>query len=258
MPPKKKEENPELVINKIDVQTCDLYILGSTPLIYNRVSEKAKHELLMPRATGKLNAAEKASRLKHVPLQEFRDSMYTYIDDARPTRLRFPSAAPKKSMSTAALDLPGLKRAQIGRLVWVNGTSIDIYGIPQVLMSVVRSADIGRTPDIRSRAILPEWACRISVSVVSPILKAQQIANLLAAAGLLCGLGDWRQERGSGNFGQFSVTTPDDPNYLRIVSTQGREAQDAAIANPAPFDDETQEMLGWFESELARRQLKAV
>lgn len=256
MAAKKKEEASELIVNKLDVQRADLYLLGSTPLIYNRVSEKSKHELLMPRSTGKLTAAEKASKLKHNPMEEFRGSMYVHLDDTHPTRLRFPSTAPKRSMGTAALDLPGLKKAQIGRLVWVDGPSLDIYGTPQVLMSIVRSADIARTPDVRTRAILPEWACKITVNVVAPNLKAQQMANLLAAAGLLCGLGDWRQEKGSGNFGQFSLVDPTDPNYVRITTTQGREAQDAAINNPAAFDDETLEMLSWFDAEVKRRQMK--
>lgn len=256
MATKKATESSELIINRIDVQKIDLFLLGTTPLVYNRVSEKARHELLMPRSTGKLSTSEKAAKLKHVPLDEFRNSMYVHLDDAQPTRLRFPSAGPKKAMCTAALDLPGLKKAQIGRLVWITGTSIDIYGTPQVLMSIVRSADIGRTPDVRTRAILPEWACKLTVNVVAPILKAQQMANLLAAAGLLCGLGDWRQEKGSGNYGQFSIVEPNDADYVRITSTQGRDAQDEAIANPAAYDDETLEMLGWFETELKRRQIK--
>lgn len=257
MPPKKAAtESPELVVNRLDVEQVDLYLLGSTPFIFNRVSEKSKHELLMPRSTGKLTASEKASKLKHDVRTEFLSSMYMHRDDTFPTRLRFPSTAPKKAMTTAALDLPGVKKAQIGRLVWISGTSINIFGVPQLFMSIVRSADINKTPDVRTRAILPEWACTIQISCVRPILSAVAMANLLAAAGLLCGLGDWRQEKGSGNHGQFELVEKDDPRFLAIVANQGRKAQDIAIKNPATYDDETDEMLTWYDTELARRNIK--
>lgn len=258
MATKKKEatESAELVINKLNVESVEMYVLGTEPFIFNRLAEKAQHELLLPRSTGKLTASEKAARLKHDVRAEFNGSMYVYRDDTHATRLYFPSSGPKKAMSTAALDLPGVKKAQIGRLVWIKGSTIDMYGVPQLLMSVVRSADINKTPDIRTRAILPQWACKVSISCVRPILSAVGMANLLAAAGLICGLGDWRQEKGSGNFGQFEIVEKDDPRFLTIVANQGREAQDIAIKNPATFSDDTDALLQWYDTELARRNIK--
>lgn len=257
MATKKKEDVSELVVNQLQVESIKLHLLGRTPFIFNRVSQKAKRELLMPRSTGKKTASEKAAALKHNPHEEFPASMYTYRDDDHPTRLYFPGNAPKKAMGTAALDMPGLKKAQIGRLVWLPASTIDIYGVPQLHMGVVRCQDINRTPDIRTRAILPQWACELVVVCVRPILSARAIANLLAASGLLCGLGDWRQEKGSGSYGQFELVQEDDPRYLSIVQSQGRVAQDAAIKNPAMWDDETEELLSWFDAELNRRQLKS-
>ena len=94
----------------------------------------------------------------------------------------------------AALDLPGARKAQIGRLVQVKeGTYRDlipIYGEPQLLMSVTRSADMNRTPDIRSRCIIPNWAAQITISFVLPTLRETAVVNLLAAAGITAGVGD--------------------------------------------------------------------
>jgi hypothetical protein len=50
----------------------------------------------------------------------------------------------------------------------------------------------------------------------------------------------------------FSLVAPDDPTFLRIVETQGRVAQDAALENPEPHDEETRELLGWFGGEVVR------
>jgi hypothetical protein len=54
-----------------------------------------------------------------------------------------------------------------------------VYGVPKVFCAITRSADMNRTPDVRTRAILPEWACRFTVRFEKPILRDQTIADLL-------------------------------------------------------------------------------
>lgn len=234
----------------------EFYLIGMSPLICNAMSAKARQELLMP--SPKKNAAEKASRLKHVPLDEFRASMYTARDPESPTRIVMKATAFKAAMMGAALDIPGSSKRQIGRLAYVLGDEVSIYGIPQLHMSVTRSADMNRTPDVRTRAIIPRWACHFVVEFTVPILKDTAVVNLLSAAGFSQGIGDWRVEKGSGNYGQFLITKPDDPAYQAIVAEGGKAAQDAAIANPENYDSETDELLSWFDTEVKRRGFKSV
>lgn len=241
----------ELDVLKVEHGRVEFLVLGTTPLILNRMSEKAMHELLMPK--GRKTAAARASSLKHDPIAEFRASPYLDPDESSPTFLQHLASAFKGAIKGAALDLPGSSRAQIGRLTWVNQERISIYGIPKIFMSITRMADINRTPDIRTRAIVPEWACRVSVSFVKPNLREQAVANLLASAGLTQGIGDWRPEKGSGNYGQFELVSEDDPRFLHIVQHGGRAAQIAAMENPEPYDQDTQELLEWFEEEARRR-----
>lgn len=125
-------------------------------------------------------------------------------------------------------------------------------------MSIVRSADMNRTPDVRTRAIVPEWACRLRITFVQPLIRAQAVANLLAAAGITIGIGDWRSEKGSGNYGQFRIADKDDSDFKRILKEGGRAAQAEALENPVCYDDETTELLSWFEEERAKRALKGV
>lgn len=231
-------------------------IVGTSPLILNRMSEKAKHELLMP--AGRKNAVQKATQLKHKPVDEYRASAYRISDESAPTYLAHLSTAFKGSLRTAALDMPGAKKAQIGRLTYIAGDYVGIYGVPKLFMSVVRSADMNKTPDIRTRAILPRWACMVVVTYVQPLIKAQAVANLLAAAGITIGIGDWRSEKGSGNYGQFRIADQSDPEFIEIVKSGGRAAQIAAIETPEAYDDETAELLSWFDEELSRRQIKGV
>ena len=250
-----KTASTEIEVPSLRRDVAVINIVGRTPLIMNRLSEKAKHELLFPRA--KKNAAEKASSLKHDPLAEFRASPHTIRDDGAPTLLAMPSTAFKGALRSAALDVPGAAKSQIGRLTYVEGEYVGIYGIPQVLMSVVRSADMSRTPDVRTRVIVPKWAATIRVHYVSSIIKQTSVVNLLVQGGLTIGVGDWRPEKGSGTYGQFDIgVANDDPQFLDIVNSGGRDEQALAMHDPVAYDAETEELLGWFDVELKRRGFK--
>lgn len=237
-----------IVVEPIRHKTIDLAVIGTRPLILHRMSEKGLRELLFP--MGRKTAADKAASLKHDPRAEFRAAADTLPDG--PSYLAIMSTAFKAAMMEAAKDLPGSSKAQIGRLVYVHDDKVGIHGLPKLLMAVTRSADMNRTPDVRTRPILPEWACRIRISYVTPLLTEQTIVNLIAAAGIVCGVGDWRQEKGKGSYGQFSLVSPDDKAWLDIMA-HGRDEQLAAMATAEPYDDTSRELLSWFDNELGRR-----
>ena len=155
-------------------------------------------------------------------------------------------------MRTAALRLPGVARTEVDQLVFVEGYTVSVFGAPQLKMDMVRMADRARTPDIRTRAAIPRWACKISIRHTLPLLNAQSAANLLAGGGMLAGVGDFRQEKGKGNFGLFELVDANDTAWHQIAA-QGRAAQAAAMEDPDPFDEETEELLAWFEEETKKR-----
>lgn len=243
-------ESGAISVIQLDTGEATAFIVGTSPLIFNRMAEKAKRELLLPR--GRKTAADKAQQLKHDPVAEFQASVYRNKGDTAATRLKFPAPAFKGVLETAALEIPGARKAQIGRLTWITGTHVDIYGIPQLKMDAVRSADMNKTPDIRTRAILKEWCCQIMFNYVRPTLTLQVVANLLAGGGLICGIGDFRQEKGAGNFGQFKMVDEGDAEFERIKASGGRAVQDAALEAADPYDDETGELLAWWFEEVKR------
>lgn len=254
MATKPAQKDEALQIVEISTGTLTVALLGTTPLICNRMSEKAKRELLMP--APKKTAADKASNLKHDPLQEFRASPVTIEDDKAPTLIAMPATAVKGAMRSAALDLPGATKSQIGRLTYITGETIGVFGVPKVFSTIVRSADMNRTPDVRTRAMLPEWAMLVSITFVRPILREQSVANLLAAAGITIGIGDFRPEKGAGNYGQFRIVTPDDADFKRILKAGARKQQVAAMKDPEAYNAETEELLAWFDVEVRRRGFK--
>jgi hypothetical protein len=245
------------IVEILEVQegVVDFCLLGrpGRGLMFNRKSDRVQRDLLYPR--GRLNATEKALRLKHNPVEEFRASVHRLLTG--PTLLVFPAVAFKSAMATAALDLPETRKAQIERLVWVTGDYVHIYGTPKLHMTDVVMGDIGRTPDIRTRAYLPQWACRITVTFVKPLMRPQAIARLLAASGLYIGVGDGRNAKGGKKtWGGYSIVEPTDQEFIRLTTKEGRAAQVEALQSAEPYDDPSAELLEWFETEYARRTEK--
>lgn len=247
----KQKPTPTIEVMELKTVTLHAHIVGTTPLICNSMSQKVRQDLLFPPA--KKNKVERATTLKHRPLDEYRRSPYRFAGDEAPTRIFFPGGGFKSAIASSALDIPGATKSQIGRLLWVEQYNIPIYGVPQMLMSVVRNSDMARTPDVRTRAILPEWAARVSVTFATPQLKDGAVINLLAAAGVICGIGDWRPQKGKGNFGQFRIASADDEQFHRIVASGGLLYQDEALQNPTFFDVETEELYEWFVHEAKAR-----
>lgn len=250
---KVNDQSAEIQIREMEVETSTFALIGITPLIENRLPEKARQELLMPK--GRKTAADKATTLKHDPLNEFRSSIHR-LDPNAPTLIGMPASAVKKAIAAAALDIPGARKSQIGRLTFVRGDVVPVYGIPAVLCAITRSADMNKTPDVRTRAILAKWAMTVHIDHPTSLISSNSLGNLLQAAGQFIGLGDWRSEKGAGNYGSFTVTNQEDPEFQALMKTGGRAAQEAAMDDPTSYNDETSELLGWFNVELKRRGFK--
>lgn len=249
-----QKKNTGEVITEVDILklnegrlTC--YIRGFSPLIYNAMSQKVLNELLYP--SKKKNQTEKEATVKHNPPAEYRGSVYT--SPTSPTRLVIPAVSFKRALASSALDLGGAKKTQVDRLVWAIGERLPVWGVPRLRMDVVRQAGQNKAPDIRTRACLAEWACKLELAFVQPALNATIVANLLAAAGMIRGVGDFRQEKGAGNFGQFELVDHDDAEWHRIVENGGREVQEEALANPVCYDEESETLYNWWHEEVVRR-----
>jgi hypothetical protein len=251
----KAQAPTEIVIQPIQTETITVAIQGTRPLILNRLAEKARHELLMPK--GRKSTAERAQSLKHDPFAEYKAAPYVIANELAPTLLGFPASAIKGAMMQAALRIPGAKKTEIAQLVWVEGDIVPVFGIPQLFMSITRSADMNRTPDIRTRVIVPKWTAVIDITFTVPLINETSVVNLLSGAGQICGIGDWRPEKGKGTFGQFKIVNSEADTYQAITSAGGRAVQMAAMETPEPYDAETEELLSWFASELKTRGTKA-
>lgn len=258
-----------IVITNIARGSATFRLIGVEPLILYRMSEKSLRELLFP--SKKKNKNERESTLKHDPRAEFQASPYRltphhswFPRDSKasglPTLLCHVSTAFKGALMGAALDIPGAAKTEVGRLILVKGDRVPIYGVPKLHMAPVRLQNMNKTPDIRTRCIVPEWACQVEIEFNRPQFTFESVANLLNAAGMMQGVGDWRPGKGKGVYGQFRIVsdgTDGEKAWERIVKTGELAAQVKAMEEEEPYDDESSELLEWFDTESKRREIKA-
>ncbi len=247
---KKAQDTAEISITPLRRGTTRLRIIGQTPLFQNRMPAKVKQILL---AGGRKKTKAERIEIKHDPVAEYRDSAEILKDG--PTALGLRVVAVKGAMCTAALETPGVTKSSTQKLLFMPGDFAPLYGTPQLRMDVVRSADINKTPDVRTRCFLPRRGAEIEIQFIVPQLSVTSVVTLLCNAGVLVGVGDYRQEKGKGAFGSFRVLGEgdDDDEWNDLVANHGRDAQEAALAEPEYADADTADLMEFYHSEVARR-----
>lgn len=249
---KANDTEQAIIVESVQRASGTFYLLGTSPLILHKMSQKAMHELLLP--AGRRNAAQRAATLKHNPIEEYRASVHRAPHGSEfPTRIMFPASCVKAALADVALDLPNVNKSVVARLTYVTGDYVPVWGIPQLHMGIVRMQDINRTPDVRTRAILSRWAMAATIEWVEPILTRSAIGSLLHNAGIMRGVGEWRPQKGKGSYGQFVLCDKNDSQLRELIKGAGAAVQDAALSNPEPYDDEARELLAWFDEEVVRR-----
>ena len=247
---KKAEVETEISIPVLKQGSAKLRIIGLTPLFQNRMANKTMQTLLVG---GRKKTKADRVEIKHDPLQEFRNA--AEIVPNGPTALGLRVVAIKGAMCTAALETAGVTKTSAQRLLFMPGDHAALYGTPQLRLDPVKSADMNRTPDVRSRPFLPQWGAEFEVKFITPQFSMSSVVALLCNAGILVGVGDFRQEKGKGAFGAFRVLGhgQEDDEWNDLVKNHGRKQQTAALANPEYANKETAELMEFFMAETKRR-----
>lgn len=208
----KKNDTTEVIIPAINIQTTTIKVVGDSPLIVHKWSEKAKKEILdkqMKKAKTKGHDAKD-------PVRDFIDSLYWLEGEPENkteegfvqaiengARFGFPAVA-FKAAAVAAGFRSGItpNKVSMNAAFHIDGEFVEIHGIPQMREDMVR-VGMG-TADIRYRGEFKEWYAVFSVKYNASAISLEQLANLFNLGGFACGLGEWRAEKG-GAFGMFHI-----------------------------------------------------
>lgn len=206
------KENKEVFIPAINIQTATIKIVGDSPLIMHKWSEKAKKEILdkqMKKAKTKGHDAKD-------PVADFINSMYWLEGEPEEkteegfakaiqngARFGFPSVAFKASAVSAGYRCGVTKdKVSMNAAFHIDGEFVEIHGTPEMREDMVKIA-MG-TADIRYRGEFKNWYAVFPVKYNASAISLEQLVNLFNLGGFACGVGEWRAEKG-GTFGMFHV-----------------------------------------------------
>jgi len=202
-------------------------VIGTSPLIISKFSEKAKRTMLGAQQ------GETQVREKRDPIREFNDAMYRFADsDKAGSGFGIPAVSFKEATVGAARYYKGISMKEVRQYMffrgtwssiekqylipilpqddlWANDPPIDtetgeIYPFPRIREDVVRLAGASRSADLRYRPEFIGWRVNLFVTYVQSCISRNSVLNMINAGGMGVGVGEWRPER-RGEFGTYTV-----------------------------------------------------
>jgi len=195
-------------IDRIAAETMVVPLLGTTPLLVHRFSEKAKRQML------DAMQGKKSPKVAKDPQAEYEAAFYKFADGG----YGFPVIAFKAATVGGARFYSAVTMRELKQYIFVRGevgvdgqSLVRIDGEPHLREDVVR---VGRGgSDLRYRPEFTTWRTDLTITYVTSALTRNSVLSLLDAGGMGVGVGEWRPER-DGDFGTYRI---DPEREVRIV-----------------------------------------
>ena len=201
-----------VTIPPINIQFATIRVVGDSPLIVHKWTEKAKKEMLdkhMKKATTKGHDPKD-------PVADFINSLYWLEGEPEEkteagfakaiqngARFGFPSVAFKASAVSAGYRSGVTKNlVSMNAAFHIDGEFVEINGIPEIREDPCR-VGMG-TADIRYRGEFKQWSANVEVKYNASAISLEQLCNLFNLGGFACGIGEWRPEKG-GRYGMYHI-----------------------------------------------------
>jgi hypothetical protein len=201
-------------IHQIAAETLLVPLVGTTPLIVHRFSEKAKRQML-----DNMQGRKSPKQAKD-PQAEYEAAFYRLGDGG----YGFPSLAFKAATVGGARFYSGVTMTALKQFMYLRGEVGDdgraltrIEGEPIMREDVVT---VGRNgSDLRYRPQFSEWRATLEVTYVTSALTRNSVLSLIDAGGMGVGVGEWRPEK-DGDFGTYRV---DPAREIEVVTSAGEK-----------------------------------
>ena len=187
-------------ISRIAAETIRVPLLGTTPLIVHRFSEKSKRQML------DAMQGRKTPKTAKDPEAEYEACFYRFADGGSGMPVIAFKAA---TVSAARFYGKGVSMVGLRQQIFFNGEmGVDgqmlarIDGEPKMREDVTRVGNGGA--DLRYRPEYREWRTTIDVTFVSSLLTRDSVLSLIDAGGMGVGVGEWRPEK-KGDFGTYRI-----------------------------------------------------
>jgi hypothetical protein len=199
--PSSGDAQPQIVISKIGTETLRVPILGTSPLIVHKFSEKSKRQML-----DAMQGVKNPKQPKD-PEREYQEAAYR-LDDGG---YGFPAIALKSATVSAARFFDkSVTMTMLRQAIFVGGEfsktegqmMLRIDGEPVMREDVVRVGNGGT--DLRYRPSFNEWRTSAEITYVRSLLTRDSVLSLIEAGGLGVGIGEWRPEK-KGDSGTYVI-----------------------------------------------------
>lgn len=204
----KTTDTAQINIDKIDAEHLLVPIVGTTPLIVHRFSEKAKR-LMLDNMQGRKSPKEAKN-----PEAEYDAAFYRLKDG----RYGFPAIAFKAATIGGCRFYASVTMTGLRQTVFFRGEAgadgqqlVALNGEPHMREDVVRVNRGGS--DLRYRPEFAEWSTTLEVIYVRAMLTRASVLSLIDAGGMGVGVGEWRPEK-DGDFGCYQIDTTRDIEVL--------------------------------------------
>lgn len=204
-------QDPLVQLNKIDVETLHVPIIGTSPLIVHNFSEKSKRQML------EAQQGKKKVKETRDPRAEYEAAFYRIHREDGEDGYGFPVTAFKAATTGAArfydksITMTALRQFMFMRGVMTKADAqmlVEITGEPEMREDVVRLGGPSRSADLRLRyrPMFPQWSTVLTVTYVQSSIDRGSILSLIDAGGMGIGVGEWRPEK-RGEFGTYQIDT---------------------------------------------------
>jgi len=191
---------PIVNIERIGTETIDVPIIGTTPLIMHRFSEKAKRQML------DTQQGKKTPKQKRDPQADYEASMHRTGDGYGFPVLGFKAA----TVGAARFFGKDVKMTELRQFIFMHGVPskdrseilVPITGEPKMREDIVRLS-LSST-DLRYRAEFADWSATLVVTYVTSALSRDSVLSLIDAGGMGVGVGEWRPQK-SGQNGTYAI-----------------------------------------------------
>jgi hypothetical protein len=186
-------------VMEFNIRDVVIPIVGISPLIVHKWSEKAKREM-------QDKQAGKAKNKKHDIREPEQD--YEQAKHVSPQGWEgFPAAGFKAAMTRGA-KMTGMVMKDTQTAFFVKADCeltqlVRIKGESRLRTDMVR-VGMG-SADIRYRPEYPEWSADLHVEFNEGVVSLDQIYQIVKAAGYGCGVGEMRPEKTKFNYGRFQL-----------------------------------------------------
>lgn len=205
-------------INPLKIKVIDVTIAGTTSMIQNRFSQKARMQILEKQ----MRTAKTGKKPVRDPNNEFEQGLhvmeegkFTYTNKENPGlgevkftgKVGFPAFGVKAAIVAAARNVDDLPMTLLRGALFLKGDENDLIEVKyKKLIMREHTVVIGRgTTDLRYRPELRDWTMKLQIEFNSDVLTVSEVINLLSIAGFSVGLAEMRPGKTGGNYGKFEV-----------------------------------------------------